>query len=379
MSRWRRPPLQHPLAPAFARAVESLCTALTASSARNYGIVVRNFLVYLGDQHPEVTRLEQLRRDPHILGWMARLRAQTPPLAATTCIGRLFALRTIFYELAWTNHIADLVHLLEREDIPRMPHTLPRPLTVEQDQLLQQEFLSRNDLGANVFLLIRHTGMRIGECADLSDDCLRSISTDCWAIHVPLGKLKKERMVPVDAFVRDLVQRLRFFRSLDPLPPDGSLLARPGSKIALVVQLRDYLHLVCHSLGLSTRIVPHQMRHTYATEMIRSGVSFPVVMKLLGHVNPEMTMRYVDVALTDLEREFRMAHDKPKHLAPQPKQASSQRRPGLNGLIDSLITSQHALEMFSRSVTNPDKRAPLNRLANRLTKILAEIRKLKTT
>src|SRR3989442_15351999 len=33
-------------------------------------------------------------------------------------------------------------------------------------------------------------------------------------------------MVPVDAFVRDLVLRLRFFRSVDPLPPDGRLLAR---------------------------------------------------------------------------------------------------------------------------------------------------------
>lgn len=103
MNRWRRPPLQHPLAPAFARAVESLCTALTASSTRNYNMVVRNFLVYLGTKHPEVTRLKQLRRDPHILGWMARLRAQTPLLAATTCIGRLFALRTIFY----TSHDSD--------------------------------------------------------------------------------------------------------------------------------------------------------------------------------------------------------------------------------------------------------------------------------
>jgi len=379
MNRWRRPPLQHPLAPAFARTVESLSTALAPSSARNYGIVVRNFLVYLSDQHPEITRLEQLRRDPHILGWMARLRTQTPPLAATTCIGRLFALRTIFYELAWTNQIAQLAHLLEREDIPRMPHTLPRPLTAEQDQHLQQEFLRRNDLGANVFLLIRHTGMRIGECADLSNDCLRSISSDCWAIHVPLGKLKKDRIVPVDAFVRNLVQRLRFFRSLDPLPPDGRLLARPGSKIALVVQLRDYLHLVCHSLGLSTRIVPHQFRHTYATEMLRSGVSFPVLMKLLGHVDPAMTMRYVDVALTDLEREFQLARSKPRHLAPQPKHASSQLRPGLNGLIDSLITSQHALEIFRRALPNREKRAPLDRLANRLTKILTEIRKLKST
>ena len=93
MKRWRRPPLQHPLAPVFARAVESLCTALASSSARNYSFVVRSLLVYLGDQYPEVTRLEQLRRDPHVIGWMARMRAQTPPLAATTCIDRLFALR----------------------------------------------------------------------------------------------------------------------------------------------------------------------------------------------------------------------------------------------------------------------------------------------
>jgi site-specific recombinase XerC len=82
-------------------------------------------------------------------------------------------------------------------------------------------------------------------------------------------------MVPVDAFVRDLVRRLRFFRSLDPLSADGRLLARPGSKVALLVQLRDYLHQVCHSIGLPTAIVPHQFRHTYATEMLRSGSASP--------------------------------------------------------------------------------------------------------
>ena len=92
--RWHRPPLQHPLAPAFARAVASLCTALTPSSKRNYNMVVRHFLVYLGAEYPEVTRIKQLQRDPHILGWMAHLRAQNPPLATATCIGRLFALRT---------------------------------------------------------------------------------------------------------------------------------------------------------------------------------------------------------------------------------------------------------------------------------------------
>ena len=377
--RWRRPPLRHPMAPLFAHSIESLCTALAPSSKRNYDIVVRSFLTYLGTEYPPVTRLEQLRRDPHILGWMAHLRAQNPPLATATCIGRLFALRTIFHELARTSHLPELAHLLLREDIPRPPRTLPRPLTAEQDQLLLQEFMRRNDLGGNVFLLLRTTGMRIGECVDLSYDCLRSAGPNQWAIHVPLGKLKTERMVPVDAFGRDLVHRLRFFRSLDPLPTDGRLLARPGNKVAIMVQLRDYLHLICHSLGLPTDIVPHQFRHTYATEMLRSGVSFPVLMKLLGHVDPAMTMRYVDVALTDLEREFQLARSKPRHLAPQPKTPAAPARTGLDGIIDVLLAAQHLMEMFRRSLPNGKARKRLLRLSNRLIKILAEIRKLQNT
>jgi integrase len=377
VKRWRRPPLQHPLAPACARAVESLSTALSSATTRNYNIAVRSFLIYLGASYPEVTRLEQLRRDPHILGWMASLRAWTPPLATATCIGRFIALRAIFNELAWSNQVAELAHLIRREDIPRTPQCLPRPLTAEQDQLLQQEFLSRNDLGGNVFLLLRHTGMRIGECVDLSYNCLRSTGPDQWAIHVPLGKLKTERMVPVDVFVRDLVQRLRFFRSLDPLPANGRLLAWPGTKVSLLARLREYLHMVCYSMGLPTDIVPHQMRHTYGTEMLRAGVGFATVMKLLGHTDPGMTMRYVDVTLTDLQREFQLARSQPRYLAPQPKTSPAPLRTGHDGLIDSLLVAQNLMLVFRRSLPNGNARSRLDRLANRLTKILAEIRKLR--
>ncbi|RPI94883.1 MAG: hypothetical protein EHM39_12045, partial [Chloroflexi bacterium] len=38
--------------------------------------------------------------------------------------------------------------------------------------------------------------------------------------------------------------------------------------------------------------------------MVRSGVTLPALMKLLGHTDPGMTMRYVDVAANDLQREF---------------------------------------------------------------------------
>jgi len=374
----RRPPLSHPLAPVFDRAVDSLSAALHPETTRHYRGTVRKFLTYLGATYPEVRSVVQLRRDPHLLGWMSCLRTQAPPLATASCINLLIHLRCIFQELSWTLLLPELAHLIRREDVPRLPKRLPRPLTAQQDQLLQQEFLRRNDLGGNAFLLIRHTGIRIGECADLSIDCLRSTGPDQWAVHVPLGKLNNERMVLVDRFVRELVQRLRFFRSLDPLPTDGRLLARPLSKQALVRQLRDFLHQVCHSLGLSTRLVPHQLRHTYATEMLRSGVGFPALMNLLGHASPEMTMRYIDVALTDLRREFDLARSKPRHLVPQPNTPIASLRAGLDGVIDALLSAQHVLEMFRRALPTGASRTRLARLSNRLAKILAEARKLAT-
>jgi hypothetical protein len=112
--------------------------------------------------------------------------------------------------------------------------------------------------------------------------------------------------------------------------------------------------------------------------MLRAGVSFPVLMKLLGHTDPEMTMRYVDVALTDLQREFHQARSNPKYLIPQPKTSSPQLRAGLDGVIDSLLATQHVLEMFRRPLPKGTPRTCLDRLSNRLTKILHEARKLGT-
>jgi hypothetical protein len=62
-------PLEHPLAHQFQRAVESLTAALAPESHRQYRGAARYFLIYLGEDHPAVCSLDQLRRDPHILGW----------------------------------------------------------------------------------------------------------------------------------------------------------------------------------------------------------------------------------------------------------------------------------------------------------------------
>jgi hypothetical protein len=69
-----------------------------------------------------------------------------------------------------------------------------------------------------------------------------------------------------------------------------------------------------------------------------------------------------------------------RHLAPQPKTTSATPlQPGLDGLIEGLIAAQHVMEMFRRSLPNGHAGNRLLRLSKRLFKILAEIRKLRTT
>jgi integrase len=374
----RRLPIPHPMAALFQRAAQSLATSLNPETIRFYYCTIRNFLNFLGTQYPQAQSLQQLRRDPHILTWFTSLRSHQPPLATVTYTIHLFHLRRMLEELAWTEDLPVLARLVLRQDTPRQEHYLPRPLTDDQDRLIQQELLRRDDRNSNAFLLLRHTGMRIGECADLSFDCLRMVGPDKWAIHVPLGKLKTERLVPVDSFVCRLVDRLRLLRSQDPLPADGFLLARPSGRNALLQKLRKFWRDIVATVGITKRLVPHQLRHSYGTEMARAGVSLPAVMKLLGHLNPEMTMRYLQVCLVDLQRELHLARSQPRHLLPVSRFTSSISSPQANlaSLLDSLHLAQHVLEMFRRTFPQGPDRRLLDRIANRLSKITSETRKL---
>jgi integrase len=324
-----------------------------------------------------VRSLRQLRRDPHILDWLTLLRSHQPPLAKQTYAHYVIRLRRILEELAWTKGVPLLTRLVRSDDIPSPDRCLPRPLTAEHDQLIQQELLRRDDRDSNALLLLRHTGMRIGECLDLPSDCLRRIGQDQSAIHVPLGKLRTERLVPADSFVCRIVDRLRSLRCQDPRDANGFLLSRPHGRMALGSELRIALHEIAAAVGIKTRIVPHQFRHSFGTEMLRAGVSLPVLMKLLGHKSPNMTMRYLEVSLLDVQHEFELARQQPRHLLPTLTTPSvSSATPDLSSLLGSLQVAQHVLEMYRRTLPAGATRRLLDRLANRLTKIASEARSI---
>lgn len=375
----KKPP--HPLEQALQARVRLLATTLRPATVRHYEHTVRLFMSYLRQSFPDVRRANQLRRDPHILGWLAylwmrRVRHSGQPLSPHSRATHLIQLRKLLDLLA--DHVfPPRPGLLWSEDIPRPDQVLPRPLAPEDDVRLQIELRRRNDLLANALLITRLTGMRIGETIDLAADCLRHLGGDQWALHVPVGKLHNERWTPVDEQVRTLIARLRFLRTMPPAAPPEFLLPRPKGRGVLCVQLRAALSDAATQAGITAHIVPHQMRHTYATTMLRAGVSLPALMKLLGHRTANMTLRYVEITQQDLQREFHLARQTPRHRIPLPASLPSADPAVVDAtaVVERLSTAARVLDLYRQQNPAVDGK-PLQLLLRRLVRVRSHFAKL---
>ena len=374
---------QYSLDQIFEAHIQTLALTLRRDTVTQYRCVAHRFLCYLQAAFPRLRRPAQLRRDPHLLGWFRWLCEQDPPLCNKTRGDYLLGLRRLFDDLTANGH-AIQPGLIRREDFPPQPQYLPRPLPPQDDELLRDELRRTDDLPANALLLTRATGIRIGECIDLALDCLRQVGPDQWALHVPLGKLHTERLVPVDDDVRRIVARILALRALAPparlAKSEGFLLPRYGGHYALYQTLLWALADVAKRAGCSCPVTPHRLRHTFASEMLRLGVSLPDLMQLLGHKDIRMTLRYVQVTQQDLQREFHAARQRAAqpHELPVLSVPNCATSTDLPGIRQALAATRHLLEMYRRGLPDEKTRRRLQRLDHRLLAVADQLDRIVT-
>jgi site-specific recombinase XerD len=357
--------------------LHDLATVLRPSTIKEYKRRLKRFLSYLEAAHPDVCRLAQLRRDPHLLGWLRSLHEHKPPLKSNTRSGAIVVVRRLLNDLAASNSRMR-EGLLVRGDCPPVDKYLPKPFAPEDDLKIEQQLRKNDDLCSNGMLLLRATGMRIGEGLNLTVDALRDFGQNQWAIKIPLGKLHNERWVPVDEDGCKIFRRILSLRSLvTRTRSDASsvilLLQEDGRPMSYCV-MRRRLKAAARQAGCSTRATLHRFRHTYGTTMLRAGASLPAVKELLGHKKIEMTLRYVEVNQVDLQREYHRAREKMRFPA-IPQINKPRKTLGIPTLLHSLAEAHHLMEMFRRGVHFEGTKRKLVRLANRLDKISAEISK----
>lgn len=377
-------PSQPTLDQLFEAHIHNLATTLHPRTVKQYRACARNFLAYLHARFPNLRKLSQLRRDPHLLGWFRFLCQHDPPLCNMVREARLIQLRRMLRDLADQGHLLQ-PDLIRRQDFPPRDHYLPRPLPFEEDQRLQQQLRLTDTLEANALRLMRATGIRIGECIALPIDCLQSVHEKQVALHVPLGKPHSERLVPVDEETVRIVAHMVELHTQTPMAPRRRKASSGGhqSQAFLIPRYRQphyWKDILRHNLaeaaraaGCTGRVTPHRLRHSFATEMVRLGVSLPALMQMLGHKDVRTTLRYVEVVQLDLQREFHRARQNPVvlHSIPQlplPSLTTAPDRVDLATIRQAIAASRHLLRLFQ-----PQLEAKIQRKLRRLTQRLLNI------
>lgn len=193
----------------------------------------------------------------------------------------------------------------------REPKRIPVPLSVDQVAQFWSGFRTARDMAIVGLMLLQ--GLRSKEVIAVDcEDVQLAESRIC--VH---GKGNKVRLLPL---APDTVRLLDHYLRLERPAACGSALfvslkgrAR-GTRIttAGLRSLFRYHRLIS---GVPSAH-PHRFRHTFASDMVRAGISLPALMNLMGHASISTTMIYVQVSPRDVLEQY--ARAVAKRLLPVP-------------------------------------------------------------
>lgn len=313
--------VQGPLAGALVRYLERKTVTCVPHTVSSLATRLAHFGAYVTTLDPELSGPVGLDRCQHIEPYLIALsRAPNTKsggiLSPAEQARRIHAVSNFLREITeWGWPDAPARQLLFRSDVPRLPRPLPRYLPPDSDRMLARALLeSSNRLAADALLLQRACGLRVGELLDLEMDCVHQLAGNGAWLKVPLGKMKTERMVPLDEDSLALLDRIIATRSpgqaiTHPVTgkPVQFLFTHYGKRLQ-VNGLRAELDRAAATAGLG-HVTTHQLRHTYATALINAGVTLQALMSLLGHVSAEMSLRYASLFDSTVRTEYERALD----------------------------------------------------------------------
>ena len=264
---------------------------------RSYRSDLLEFAKYAGEGNPS-TWLDRVDTRT-IRGYLAHLHARG--LDATTIARKLAAVRSWFRFLVRRGVLERNVAREVRG--PRPPKKLVSFLPIDEAMSLMDsktpDAASRARDTA-VLEILYATGLRVSELAGLDlDDLDRSQQT----VRV-LGKGRKERIVPYGSRAATALDRYLAGRGTGA----GPLFASRRGRRLTVRTLHTIVRRSAAATGITRRVSPHTLRHTFATHLLDAGADLRVIQELLGHSRLSTTQRYTHVGADQLMRVYDAAH-----------------------------------------------------------------------
>lgn len=280
---------------------------LSQNTLSGYTTDVGHLLEYLADRGIAV---EAVERDDlhnflvtlHDFGISTRSQARV-----------IAGIRSFFKFLRLEGKIKDDPSLLIES--PRTGRHLPDVLSVEEiDRMIAmippgKEETLRN---TNIIELLYGSGLRVSE---LTEARISRLHLDEGFLLVE-GKGSKQRLVPLSPTAVILLREYLAERALKNIKPDASdtiFLSRLGrgmSRVMVFYIIRDLAAMA----GITKKVSPHTLRHSFATHLLEGGASLRAIQELLGHESITTTEIYVHIDRTRLRDELLTHHP---HYAPR--------------------------------------------------------------
>ncbi|MFT4625360.1 MAG: integrase/recombinase XerD [Myxococcota bacterium] len=236
----------------------------------------------------------------HISEWVAHL-SETEGLGPRSVVRARSSVRGLFAYLMREQVVTE--NPTAHVPAPRFGAPLPTVLSSEHVEAILAAPDRAVPLGlrdAAMIELLYSCGLRVSELVSLP---WRNLDPHESIVRV-MGKGRKERFVPVGEQAIDLI-RLYVSDARPALDPTGTcpalFVSRRGSAMSrqnMWARLRSY----ARQAGLTGKVSPHVLRHSFATHLLENGADLRSVQAMLGHADLTTTQIYTHVSRVRLAR-----------------------------------------------------------------------------
>ncbi|WP_286236647.1 tyrosine recombinase XerC [Neptuniibacter halophilus] len=238
----------------------------------------------------------------HVRQFAAQIHRQG--LAGKSIQRTLSAVRSFYRFLAREQWVEQ--NPAEAVQAPKASRKLPNTLDTDQiTRLLDipvSDALSARDLA--IMELIYSSGLRVSELVGLD---MQNLELAEHSLRV-LGKGNKERELPVGRKALQALDRWFDYRDqlADYTQPALFVSSRGGRISVRTVQQR--MEYWGKRLGITGRVHPHRLRHSFASHMLESSGDLRAVQELLGHEDISTTQIYTHLDFQHLMQVYSGAH-----------------------------------------------------------------------
>jgi integrase/recombinase XerD len=262
-----------PISPLRRRMIEDMTVrGFGEKTQSDYIRHVKNFSLFLG-RSPDTAALEDLRA--------YQLRQRERNVQPPTMNGAVAALRFFFTTTCDRPEMARHLRLVKQ------PQKLPVVLTPEEVLLLLESAPGPKYKAA--LAVAYGAGLRVSEVSNLK---VSDIDSERMVIRIEQGKGKKDRNGMLSPRLLELLREWW-------LVGQPTTWLFPGRDPLLPITPRQLYRVVrdtAAAVGISKRVSPHTLRHSFATHLLEQGVDIRLIQVALGHSKLDTTARYAHVA-----------------------------------------------------------------------------------